>query len=159
SHPELLTLLADEFAAHQFDIKFLLRELALSKTYQRSSELPEGVKEMAPERFAAAHLKPLTPEQFAWGLMQATWLTEPEPTPLGAKATSDTRHARLASNVAPFVTIFGGQPGQPQEQGFQTTLDQTLFLTNGPLVRGWLAPRPGNLADRLGQLAAPEAVA
>jgi hypothetical protein len=24
-----------------------------------------------------------------------------------------------------------------------------LFLANGPLVRGWLAPREGNLTDRL----------
>ena len=42
SHPELLDLLADEFAAHKFDVKWLLREIALSKTYQRSSELPAG---------------------------------------------------------------------------------------------------------------------
>src|SRR5262249_2872659 len=44
SHPELLDLLADEFVAHQFDIKWLLREIARSETYQRSSLLPPGVK-------------------------------------------------------------------------------------------------------------------
>src|SRR5262249_44921391 len=35
SHPELLALLADEAAAHKFDVRWLLREIALSKTYQR----------------------------------------------------------------------------------------------------------------------------
>src|SRR5262245_50712773 len=40
SHPELLTLLADEFAEMKFDVRAFLRELALSQTYQRSSETP-----------------------------------------------------------------------------------------------------------------------
>jgi hypothetical protein len=53
--------------------------------------------------------------------------------------------------VAPLVVAFAGQPGTAQE--FEPTLDQALFLANGPLLRGWLAPRPGNLADRLGKLA------
>ena len=38
SHPELLELLADDVAARKFDVRSLLRELALSQTYQRSSE-------------------------------------------------------------------------------------------------------------------------
>ena len=40
SHPELLDLLAKELVEHHFDLKWALRELALSQTYQRSSELP-----------------------------------------------------------------------------------------------------------------------
>jgi hypothetical protein len=72
SHPALLTLLADEFAAMKFNLRAFLRELALSQTYQRSSELPAGVQEVPPETFAVANLKPLSPEQLAWSLMQAT---------------------------------------------------------------------------------------
>ena len=41
SHPELLDLLARRFEAMNYDIKALLRELALSRTYQRASLLPE----------------------------------------------------------------------------------------------------------------------
>ena len=40
TYPELLNLLAADFAANKFDIKKLLRTLALTKTYQRSIELP-----------------------------------------------------------------------------------------------------------------------
>src|SRR5207248_1831128 len=40
SHPELLDLLADDIALRKFDMRGFLRELALSETYQRSSELP-----------------------------------------------------------------------------------------------------------------------
>src|SRR5205823_1104756 len=45
SHPQLLTLLADDLAARKFDVKGFLRELALSKTYQRSSIIPAGLKQ------------------------------------------------------------------------------------------------------------------
>jgi hypothetical protein len=40
SQPELLDLLANEFRNHKYDIKWFLRELALTRAYQRSSQLP-----------------------------------------------------------------------------------------------------------------------
>ena len=159
SHPELLTLLADEIAARQFDLNAFVRELALSKTYQRSSELPKGTEELPAGSFAAMRLKPLSPEQLALGLMQATGLTDAERKALGKNLTEPALYAKLAGNVGVFITTFGGQPGQAEDQGFQTTLDQVLFLANGKLVRGWLTPRAGNLTDRLGQLQEPAALA
>jgi hypothetical protein len=158
SHPELLATLTDEVGAVKFDVKAVLRQLALSDTYQRSSALPKGAREAPAQSFAVAPLRPLSPEQLAWGMMQATGLTDAERKALGAKATDAALHARLAPNLAAFVKIFGGTPGQPDE-GFQATLDQALFVRNGALVRAWLAPRPGNLTDRLGRLADSKAVA
>lgn len=38
--PELLELLAEQFARHGFDVRWFLRELALSKTYQRAFDIP-----------------------------------------------------------------------------------------------------------------------
>lgn len=40
SHPQVLDLLADDFATMKFDIKAMLRELVLTKTYQRPLDLP-----------------------------------------------------------------------------------------------------------------------
>jgi hypothetical protein len=40
SHPELLDLLANELVAAKYDVKPVLRAIALSQTYQRSGELP-----------------------------------------------------------------------------------------------------------------------
>jgi hypothetical protein len=157
SHPALLDLLADDLAAHKFDVRYFLRELALSQTYQRSSELPPGVKELPPSRFAVAILKPLSPEQLAWGLMQASGLTDAERRALGPKATEAALYGRLAGNLTPFIRAFGGPPGKPA--AFDATLDQALFLANGPVVRGWLAPRPGGLTDRLTRLTTSDAVA
>jgi Protein of unknown function (DUF1549)/Protein of unknown function (DUF1553) len=159
SHPELLDLLGDEFAQMDFDIRAFLRELALSQTYQRSSELPSGVKEVPPELFAVAALKPLTPEQLAWSTMQATGLIAAERQAPGKKLDEAALAAKLAGNVAPFVRVYGGLRGQPEGQTFQATSDQALFLANGSTVRGWLAPRPGNLTDRLLKLDDPDDVA
>lgn len=158
SHPELLRLLADELAARKYDVKAFLKQIALSKTYQRSSRLPKGMEEVPPQSFAVAQVRPLAPEQLAWAMMQATGLTDAERKALGKKATEAAVYARLGANVAAFVRVFGGTAGQPEE-GFEATLDQTLFLQNGVLLRGWLAPRPGNLADRLGKLEDAKAVA
>jgi hypothetical protein len=148
SHPELLTLLAEEFAGMDFNIRAFLRELALSKTYQRSSELPAGAPEAKPTSYRISNLKALTPEQLAWSLMQAAGLPDAERNALGKNGNEKAVYGRLAGNVAPFVATFGSQPGHA-EQGFQATLDQALFLANGSVLRSWLTPRPGNLMDRL----------
>lgn len=159
SHPELLTILAEEFAAGGFNIKALLKEIAMSDTYQRASQMPPG-KELPPEKsFAVAQLRPLSPEQMAWSVLQATGQIAIAERALGKKATEDAVHKRLAGNVAPFVKIFGGQPGDPADLGFQATLDQTLFLRNGPQLRSWLAPRTGSLTHRLLQAKTDKALA
>ncbi len=156
SHPELLKMLAADIAARKFDMRGFLRELALSQTYQRSSEQASPVADApgSPGKESASYtvalLKPLTPEQLAWSLMQATGLTDAERQALSKNATEVALYARLSANVAPFVRAFGNPPGQAQE--FDARLDQALFLANGPTVRGWLAPRAGNLIDRLDKL-------
>ncbi|MEJ7639784.1 MAG: DUF1553 domain-containing protein [Singulisphaera sp.] len=77
SHPNLLDLLADELVAHRFDVRWLLRELALSKTYQRSGVLPEGVEPPAPETFLIALEKRLSAEQLLRSMLQATGDRDP----------------------------------------------------------------------------------
>jgi hypothetical protein len=158
SHPEVLDLLAKEFVDHHYDVKWLLREIALSRTYQLGSELPPGSSDAPPDKFLSAALKPLSPEQLAYAVMQAAGHTDAERTALGPKATDAALDAKLAPRVAPFRGVFAARPGTP-EDGFLATLDQTLFLKYGQAVRGLTAPRPGNLLDRLAKLTDPNAVA
>ena len=58
SNPELLDLLASELVAMKYDIKAFLRELALTRAYERSSEPPpDASPELAePRHFAVAAL-------------------------------------------------------------------------------------------------------
>jgi len=169
SHPELLDLLAAQLRALKFDTKAFLRELALSQTYQRSSELPEGAKPDAVpiESFAVANMKGLTPEQMFESLLQATEsgkvlegqmeaaLKKDEKAYAKLSADSDklakSRTAKRAEMVGKFVEAFGGTPGNPAEDS-EASLPQALFLANNEIVSGWVEPHDGNLAGRLLQL-------
>lgn len=135
SHPELLDLLVQELVAHKYDMKWLLRELALTQTYQRSSVLPEGVKEPPRESFLVAHEKRLSAEQLLASVLVATG--------------EDVKHATAARPK--FVKAFANPPREPEDE-FAPALRGALFLLNDDLVLGWLAPKPGNLVDRLAKL-------
>jgi hypothetical protein len=71
SHPELLDLLAQEFAAHQFDLKFLIRAITASQAYQRASARPSpGPHDLT--LFARMPLRGLTGEQLFDSVAMAT---------------------------------------------------------------------------------------
>lgn len=156
SHPELLTLLADDLAAHKFDVRYFQRELALSRTYQLSSQLPPGGTE-EPARFTAAGLKPLAPEVMAWSLMQATGQVEAIRKSQGAAATDETVRKALIGNVTTFIQTFGSGVGTPQT--FHVRMEHALFLANGAPLRHWFHRQAGNLTDRLAGLQTADAVA
>ena len=137
SHPELLELLAKEFAAHDFDIKWLLREIALSRAYQRSSVLPAGESKGVPESFRTAIEKRLSAEQ----------LTASVPLALGIKAD--------AAAVARCQKAVANAPREPEDE-VSPSLKAALFVLTDPLILGWLTPQPGNLVDRLTKLADAE---
>ncbi|HWB11740.1 MAG TPA: DUF1549 domain-containing protein [Pirellulales bacterium] len=158
SHPVLLDLLGQRCAEMGFDIKAFLREVALSETYQRTSELPPGVETLPPDSFAAAALKPLSAEQLALASLQATGITDVYRASLGPALNEATLSEKVAANLPAFLGVFAGQAGQP-EQEFQATLEQTLFMANGGVLRSWIAPQAGNLADRLNRVNEPAAVA
>ncbi len=141
SHPELLDLLAKEFVAHKYDIKWLLRELALSQTYQRSSILPKG-QVPAPESFLTAQEKRLSAEQLLWSMLEAVAERE--------RVQKDSKEADAL--LQKFVKAFGN-PRRDPEDDFNPSLKAALFLQNDDTVIGWLAPKPGNLIHRLWQLA------
>ena len=165
----MLALLSDEFLRHKYDVRWLLRELALTQTYQRrrSTSESDGAEEHS---YGAAHLKPLSPEQLAWSVMDVTGvstqmlaakkaeLLKKDPKDGEAKTADplwqeETLHDALKPNVDQFVLTFAGQGGQ--KTGFDSTADQALFLLNGALVQKWLVPVGGNLTDRLRKLEAP----
>ena len=139
SHPELLDLLTDEFIAHAFDVKWLVREIALSDTYQRSSVVPPGLTDPPADRYLAAGLKPLSPEQMAYAVSAAT-----ETLDIDLPAVE----GRLAARVGQFRAVYAAAPGEPDD-GAAATIDQTLFLKFGAVFRDLTASRAGGLADRL----------
>jgi len=49
SHPDLLDWLARDFIEHDWDLRHLLRQMALSKTYAQSTEVDPAIREKDPE--------------------------------------------------------------------------------------------------------------
>lgn len=153
SHPELLQLLADRLEQTDFDLRGLIRDIANSRTYQRSSQLPIGVThEPDAAKFAVAALRPLTPEQLGWSILQVTgrlpsrvesYRRKLKETAAKSDATSKEElnevdldwqsHKQaydfLSGELKPLFTVFSRLPGQP-DNGFQPTVDQALYLLN-----------------------------
>ena len=110
--------------------------------------------------FSVALLKPLSPEQLAWSMMQATGVVDQQLEALIAKQekTEDKQIASdpvwqeealnkaLRSNTEVFVKVFGFEG--VQNARFDASADQALFLRNGELLQRWVALKNG-LSDRL----------
>jgi hypothetical protein len=157
SHPELLVRLEGWLVAHKYDIRGFLREIALSQTYQRSSDLPKGVKQVPADAFAVAPLRGLSAEQLRWSLLQATGRIEmhfarPSPKPKEPESpawkTRLERYAPLERQSTPLAAAFAGLPGQPEGE-FQPVVDQALFLKNSPKLLPLLQDEPGTLLAKL----------
>lgn len=174
SHPELLDRLTSWLVDHRFDLKGLLREIALSRAYQRSSRLPSGVRELPVDAFAVSELRGLTTEQFRWSALRAMGRLEMQLTRYddqraktsgatgGATATDwKSRGAALEpleKQTAPLAAAFAGLPGQA-EGPFQPIVDQALFLLNSPSFANLTSADPGTLLARLTTIDAPDLLA
>jgi hypothetical protein len=141
SHPELLDLLANELAAHQFDMKWLLKEIALSRSYQRASAAAdESAATLPPQTYVAALEKPLSAEQLLAAMLQATGDGQPLVLNLDDKSTKEL--------VVKFEKAFAN-PAREPEVGFAPSVKAALFVLNDVTVLSWLKPAGGNLAERL----------
>jgi hypothetical protein len=163
SHPELLERLEQWLVDNQYDTRGLLREIALSQTYQRSSILPQGVRELPDDTFAVARLRGMSAEQFSWSVLQSLGRIEGEMSTTEAARQSDTENLVEASSAwklrakhyeslerhaRSFSMIFAGLPGQP-EGDIQCSVDQALYLLNSPNMLSVLQNESNTLLGRL----------
>ena len=71
THPELLDALARDFVKQGYDLKYLIRAICNSKVYQLTSKTAK-VKQLEPEQFVAANLRPMSPTQLVNALIRIT---------------------------------------------------------------------------------------
>jgi hypothetical protein len=124
SHPELLEELATEFAAHNFDLKFLVRAIVNSRTYQLSSRQTH-VSQSEPRLFARMSLKGLTPEQMFDSLAEATGFYQPFRTDNPFVLDDNSPRAE-------FLRLFRDESDSPTER--ETTILQALAMMNGEFI-------------------------
>lgn len=179
SIPPLLDLLANDLASSKFDLKHFVREVALSKTYQRSSQLPQAASGNTPPAgsFAVAQLKRMSPEQLLaaslmamgeWEAVAGRKVEPPAAKPQKEDADGEEAEApakksggnppTLRELRRKFVAAFASPAGEPETE-FSPTVASALFVLNDESTLAWLTRREGNLIDRLSKMDDPAAVA
>jgi hypothetical protein len=128
SHGELLDELVRQFVAHDFDLKYLIRAVTGSQTYQLSSRQTHP-RQAEPRLFARAASRALTPEQLYESLVLATGY-RPDPIPGGAY--------REVSRRTEFLVPFEDPNSQPVD--FQASIQQALMMMNGKFTEEATSP-------------------
>jgi hypothetical protein len=149
SHPELLAYLARDLVEHRYDLRRLIRGLVLSRAYSRSSRWEQG-EAPAPQLFAVARVRPLTPMQLAVSLRLAS--TNPDSLANSRKPEElAKRIAGLEDGARSFADLFE-QPGE----NFQVGVGEALLFSNNERIRGeFLADGTDHLVSRLTRLSDP----
>ncbi len=123
----------------------------------------EQVTQFCTDHFYVASLKPLTPEQLTASALSATGYIDMQTqtanaeidkaaqtaaaakppvqvaVPLGGRDRQVEEHVfekLIQANAGPFIAMFGGGAGQPQDV-FYATADQALFYGNGGTIHSW----------------------
>lgn len=146
--PPVLTLLADDFAAHGYNLRRLLRTLAETAAFgldsaNGSGDSPGSTQD---EAWAAFPMTRLRPEQVAGALLQASSLE-----------TIDARtHIFVRLTTQGSLNEFVKRHGDTGEDEFDArggTIPQRLLLMNGDLVHEKTKDDLANAASRISMLA------
>jgi hypothetical protein len=125
THPALLTKLAEDYAAHGFDLRYILGVMAKSSAYQLSSFYPGTWSEAYAPYFARRFVQRLMAEEIFDAIAKATNV------PLGVVAMQlpDTTEPVVDLNgrlLAPFLR--GNRDGTPRVNAF--SVPQALNMLN-----------------------------
>jgi hypothetical protein len=125
NYQELLDELAREFVAAKYDIKFLIRAITASQTYQRTSAVSHP-SHQDPRLFVRMPLRGLSPEQLFDSLAVATEYQDPAPADavLALRLGPQTPRGQF---LAKFVA-------QDQKTDYQTSILQALYLMNNDFI-------------------------
>ncbi len=146
SNPELLTYLGENVIENGFEIKKLMREICLSRTYQTSTRRNES-NQWDEREFTHQKIRRMRAEVLLDCISQATETTDRLPgLPKGARAV------QVADGLAAhyFLTTFGRSTRATPctcEVKTSPTLSQALHLLNGETTGGKI--KEGNLVGRM----------
>jgi hypothetical protein len=147
SHPELLQWLARDLAAHNYDLRRLIRGLVLSEAYARGSRWEGEGEAPADKYFAVAQTRALTPMQMAVSLRLAT--LDPASLPMSGL---EKRLETVERSAERFAVHFP-QPGE----NFQVGVAEAMLFANNEALMRELMEGADTLAAKIKQLPELEA--
>lgn len=141
----------------------------------------DEVADILAKQFSVAVLQPLSPEQLANSMLDATGYREilrkkaiaavdkksplkqadrDDPAKVSAYENAVDEQLRKSEDavIDRFVKLFAAAGGQPQDDFF-ATVDQALYFRNGSELRSWLNPTSDNLVARLETMEADDRLA
>jgi hypothetical protein len=153
SHPEVLTLLADQFRLANFDLNQLITWIVLSDAYALDSKFADNEID-APSRgevplFSRMYVRAMSPEQVYDSLLVATQADQT------AGFDWDTAGQRRHKWIQQFLFAHGNEENT-EESTFDGSITQALSLMNSELVQNAVSTKRGSLlAKILGNRTAP----
>jgi hypothetical protein len=135
--PPLFQALHEGLVQHQFDLKWLIRELVNCETYQLSMGKGDDA-----DWYAQRRLRPLTAEEMLAALREATAFDA------SARLSGKPEDAKLPSLLVRDVMSEFGEPVDGRGE-FQGGLGDRLLMNNSHDLRQIIRRRKGNLMDRL----------
>jgi hypothetical protein len=148
--PAALDILAEDFAAHGFDLRRLIRVIASTEVFRLDSAADREVTEDDERAWAVFPLTRLRPEQVVGAAIQASAVTT-----LDADSHIITRLIRL-TNTNDFIKRYGDS-GDDEFDSRGGTIPQRLLLMNGELIHDRIKGSPFNASTRIATLAAKDA--
>jgi hypothetical protein len=142
----LLQILADEFVAHDFDLRRLIRVIAFAEVYQLDSAGGPENNESADKGWAVFPLTRLRPEQVVGGVTQAASVTT-----IDSESHLLFRLVRYGEQND-FVKRYGDS-GEDEFDGRSGTIPQRLLMMNGKLVHDRTKAELANASARIAWMA------
>lgn len=139
----VLSLLAEDLAAHDYDLRRTIRILVSTRVYSLDSRWTGDEDLPAPEMFAVARLRPLSRRQLALSLMLATGDDEGFP----SQASSDERAAAWLAFEERADSLIAAI--DPRVDGFESSAAEALYLSNDEAVQQLISGGDNSLAQRL----------
>ncbi|MGA7992070.1 MAG: DUF1549 domain-containing protein, partial [Thermoanaerobaculia bacterium] len=156
THPALLTKLAQDYAAHGYDLRYILGVMARSSAYQLSSFYPGTWSETMTPYFARHFARRLTAEETFDAITRATGVPASIPVSGGlpnvawAVQLPDAQEPGGGSTVGNFLNAFlrGDRDGDARSNEF--SVSQALLMLNDATVTSRIKSTvPGSTVQKL----------
>lgn len=139
SFPEVLDLLASQFASNGYDIRWLIKTIALTETYQRQIQAPSD--EFSGVPFASATPTRLRGDQLYSSIMTVLGGENAQPRSMSRQMGAGAgMYARARSPRDQFAVLFGFDPSTPQAD-LTGNVPQALFMMNSPQLASQINAR------------------
>ncbi len=150
THPELLNKLASDFIENGFDLRHTLRQIALSRAYQRSSQ-PVGINHLDDRFYSRQTVRPLSAEVLADAWCDVTGVSENYPNTSPGTRAIQLVSPRIASRSLDVLGRCprGGECENASTSEVTANLATTLHILNGEILNDKLTSPTGRLQSLL----------